>query len=202
MYSISLRTFTFLTRWCDLKLHANVDFRHQSPFPAAASYEHRLYSFTKWPLAEKMITTTHRSWIAKRKIRISNFVLGWYCPSQKTINNVNNLFWKFFNKVDVLFFFFWDLLANLMSGWGYSFHTLHISGWGLPSEGCQLCVQCRNAVANVEKSHGNSQCQLFAAVAWHDECLSQTTMDRAWPQHLNIEAQAAKTAAILAAADF
>lgn len=54
-----------------------------------------------------------------------------------------------------------------MSVWGYSFHTLHISGWGLASKGCQLGVQCRNAVAHVEISWRQSvPVVCYSSLAW------------------------------------
>lgn len=70
-------------------------------------------------------------------------------------------------------------------------HAAHkwvkITLWGLSEAGTvqASCGQCG-------ETHGNSQRQLFDTVAWDDGCLSEPTMDHAWPQHLNIEAQAAK----------
>lgn len=86
-----------------------------------------------------------------------------------------------------------NLLTNLMSGWQKQFHILVRSRWW-------WFVQSR-LWPTWRKFHGNHQRQLFDTVAWHDACLSEPTMDRAWPQHLNIEAQAAKVQTILAQAD-
>lgn len=87
-----------------------------------------------------------------------------------------------------------------MSGWQKQFQILLRSRWGLSSKGWRWFVQSR-LWPTWRKFHGNSQRQLFDTVAWQDECLSEPTMDRAWPQHLNIEAQAAKVQTILAQAD-